>query len=85
MPKLNKEMDRQIRQREKRLKVLGPTLPEGDKERKIYLFQLINEFLVMFQTSISGTYDKKNAKRNEIPVGSRIRKILNDLYTDDNY
>ncbi len=85
MPKLNKEMDRQIREREQRLKILGPGLPENDKEKTRYLFQLINEFVVMFQTSISGTYDKKNAKRNEQPVGARIREILLDLYTDDNY
>ncbi len=48
MPKLNKEMDRQIREREQRLKILGPGLPENDKEKTRYLFQLINEFVVMF-------------------------------------
>ena len=57
-------------------------MPETDKDRLRFLWQILNDFIVQFKNSIAGTYSKENAKRNEIPAGSKIRMILSDLYSD---
>lgn len=57
-------------------------MPETDKDRLRFLWQILNDFIVQFKNSIAGTYSKENSKRKEIPAGSKIRMILSDLYSD---
>lgn len=57
-------------------------MPETDTEKMKFLWQTVNEFAIQFKTSISGTYSRENAKRNEMPAGSKIREILKELYDD---
>ena len=58
-------------------------MPDTDMDKMKYLWTIMNEFTVAYKNSISGSYDRLAVyDKNRLPAGSRIRIILNDLYSD---
>ncbi len=42
----------------------------------------MNTFIVQYSNSLSGTYVKEKGKIKDMPTGSKVRLILEDLYHD---
>lgn len=83
LPEIISEIQKQINDKEARLKELGTGMPEEDKDRMKFLWKIINDFSTAFKNSINGSYDKLSTfDKNRLPAGHRIRVILTDLYSD---
>lgn len=58
-------------------------MPDTENEKMKYLWTIMNDFTVAYRNSITGSYDKNAIyDKNRLPAGTRIRIILNDLYSD---
>ncbi|EAR96322.2 dynamin central region family protein (macronuclear) [Tetrahymena thermophila SB210] len=83
LPQIISEIQKQINEKEQRLKELGTGMPEEEKDKLKYLWKVINDFSTAFKNSINGSYDKlATFDKNKLPAGHRIRVILTDLYSD---
>ncbi|KAL4504370.1 hypothetical protein ABPG72_009816 [Tetrahymena utriculariae] len=83
LPQIISEIQKQINEKEQRLKELGTGMPEEDKDKLKFLWKAISDFSTAFKNSINGSYDKlATFDKNKLPAGHRIRIILTDLYSD---
>lgn len=88
-PEIVSKINSQHKEKEKRLRELGPNIPLKESDKFSYLWNLVNKFSYSFKNSLTGGYDKfsKMDTKLKIPIRGQIQTIFEKLFWefDKNY
>ena len=85
LPTISKEIRGRMNEVEDRLKLLGPAMPEGSRDKMRVLWNMVRDFCTIYTNMIEGRYDPKRklaGNINEIKGGSKIKMAFYNLYKE---
>ena len=81
-PEIVSKINSQFKEKEKRIRELGPNIPLKECDKFSYLWSLVMKFCLSFQNALTGGYDKscKMDTKLKIPIRGQIQTIFEKVY-----
>ena len=83
-PEIVSKINSQFKEKEKRVRELGPNIPLRESDKFSFLWNLVNKFCQSFKNSVTGGYDKfsRMDSKLKIPIRGQIQTIFEKIYWD---
>lgn len=83
-PEIVAKISSQYKEKEKRLRELGPNVPLKESDKFSYLWSLVNKFTNTFKNAMTGGYDRscKMDSKLKIPIRGQIQTIFENIYSE---
>ena len=83
-PEIVEKIGSQYKEKEKRLRELGPNIPLKEGDKFSYLWNLVNKFCLSFKNSLTGGYERsvKIDTKLKIPIRGQIQTIFEKIYCE---
>ena len=82
LPEITKEIKAKMKDAEDDLRDLGPPVAASDAEKAQLLWSMVTEFINSYKNAISGKYDTRRSKNENISGGARIKMSFYNLYSE---
>jgi len=81
-PEIVAKINSQYKEKERRVKELGPNIPLKETDKFSYLWNLVTKFCLTFKNTMIGGYEKsaKIDTKLKIPIRGQIQTIFENIY-----
>ena len=85
-PEIVSKINSQYKEKDKRLRELGPNIPIREADKFSYLWNVVNKFCLSFKNILTGGYEKstKIDTKLKIPIRGQIQTIFEKIYWEFN-
>ena len=86
LPEINNEIKKIIKENEEELRDLGEAMPDDNALKMQLLWNMINDFIGTYKSTILGKYDPKRIvgqNKNELSGGAKIKAGYWNLYEEE--